>query len=388
MTTTLYVRIINTCFVCHDYMPYCSTCSYTGDVTIAYSSSSFTCLSCNASAGYFLDNNKNCMYCFITNCLSCFNSTLCATCASGYYINSLGGCTFCPLTGCSECLSTTACLTCSSPSYYKNLPTLTCVTSCAYYSYLNSSDRTCRPCTNNLCLTCNPLDPSKCLSCPTNWQLSNNNCICNTSAGTYLYINGICYSCGDSEPHCTLCVYSQATNLPYNSASFTCLTCDSSKGYFINPSDKCVGCSVSNCNTCIGYATCSVCATGYGVTDTGSCSTCPLSGCQTCASVTQCSVCKTGYSLMPDKTCKTCSLSCNCQGYTLPRYANGDCSTVCGDSIKIFPYEECDDGNSVDGDGCSSSCAIEDYSSCSGSPSVCYFNSAITATLVSSAVSE
>ena len=36
---------------------------------------------------------------------------------------------------------------------------------------------------------------------------------------------------------------------------------------------------------------------------------------------------------MSDKTCKTCSMSCVCQGYTLPRYANGDCSTVCGDSI-------------------------------------------------------
>jgi hypothetical protein len=42
---------------------------------------------------------------------------------------------------------------------------------------------------------------------------------------------------------------------------------------------------------------------------------------------------------MSDKTCKTCSMSCNCLGYTLPRYANGDCSTVCGDNIKIFPYE-------------------------------------------------
>lgn len=91
---------------------------------------------------------------------------------------------------------------------------------------------------------------------------------------------------------------------------------------------------------------------------------------------------------MADKTCKTCPMSCACGGYTLPRYANGDCSTVCGDGIKIFPYEECDDGNSVSGDGCSSSCGIEDYSSCSGSPSVCYFTSAITATLVSSAVSE
>lgn len=120
-TTGVYLQLINTCYVCSDFMPFCTTCSYSGDTTIAYISSSFTCLSCNSSAGYFLDNNKNCIYCFISNCLNCFNSTLCATCASGYFINSLGGCTFCPLTGCSVCLNTTACSLCStSPSYYKN----------------------------------------------------------------------------------------------------------------------------------------------------------------------------------------------------------------------------------------------------------------------------
>lgn len=178
-------------------MSHCTTCSYSGDVTIAYTSSSFTCLSCNSSAGYYLDSNSDCAYCSISNCVYCFNSTLCTTCLPGYYINSLGGCTYCPLTGCSECFNTTVCSVCSSPNYYKYLPTLTCVTSCPHYSYLNSSDRTCRLCNNPLCLTCDPLNSNICLSCPTNWELSNQNCICNTSAGTYLYINGACYSCGN-----------------------------------------------------------------------------------------------------------------------------------------------------------------------------------------------
>ena len=278
--------------------------------------------------------------------------------------------------------------TCPGTHPLFDLTTKMCVDTCNPYNYQNTTDSTCRPCSNSLCYTCNQNNSNICLTCTTNWKVSGSTCICDTSTGQFHFINGYCYACGDLKSQCLSCSYTNNISLAYDSSKFTCLTCNNAAGYFIDPSDNCVGCSVSNCNTCIGYATCSVCATGYGVTDTGSCSTCPLSGCQTCASVTQCSVCKTGYTLMSDKTCKTCSMSCVCQGYTLPRYANGDCSTVCGDSIKIFPYEECDDGNSVDGDGCSSSCAIEDYSSCSGSPSVCYFNSAITATLVSSAVSE
>jgi cysteine-rich repeat protein len=32
---------------------------------------------------------------------------------------------------------------------------------------------------------------------------------------------------------------------------------------------------------------------------------------------------------------------------------------VCGDLIWVLPNEECDDGNTVNGDGCDSTCQIE-----------------------------
>ena len=32
---------------------------------------------------------------------------------------------------------------------------------------------------------------------------------------------------------------------------------------------------------------------------------------------------------------------------------------TCGDGIRNFPYEDCDDGNFTDGDGCSSACRFE-----------------------------
>ncbi|MGN1072573.1 MAG: DUF4215 domain-containing protein [Bradymonadia bacterium] len=39
------------------------------------------------------------------------------------------------------------------------------------------------------------------------------------------------------------------------------------------------------------------------------------------------------------------------------------CSTSCGDGIRM-PDEECDDGNNKSGDGCSAGCTIEDYAIC------------------------
>jgi cysteine-rich repeat protein len=44
---------------------------------------------------------------------------------------------------------------------------------------------------------------------------------------------------------------------------------------------------------------------------------------------------------------------------------------VCGDGIVASPAEACDDGNSVNGDGCSSTCTIEAGYQCSGQPSMC-----------------
>lgn len=43
---------------------------------------------------------------------------------------------------------------------------------------------------------------------------------------------------------------------------------------------------------------------------------------------------------------------------------NGFCVTKCGDGI-LTEDEECDDGNTTDGDGCNSSCKIEDGFICS-----------------------
>lgn len=162
-----------------------------------------------------------------------------------------------------------------------------------------------------------------------------------------------------------MCSYVGNVSVAYVAGNLMCLTCNSSNGYFIDPSNVCKPCSVTNCTTCIGYTTCSVCNSPYGVTSMGTCSTCPIDGCQTCANLIACLICQAGY-MKINNLCYTCPTSCTCGGYTLPRYANNDCSTICGDGIVIFPYEGCDDGNTKNGDGCSSTCQVESLSSCSG----------------------
>ena len=51
-------------------------------------------------------------------------------------------------------------------------------------------------------------------------------------------------------------------------------------------------------------------------------------------------------------------------------HPTGSRSTVCADGVD-GPDEECDDGNVVDGDGCTSACFVEPGFVCVGSPSVC-----------------
>ena len=109
-------------------------------------------------------------------------------------------------------------------------------------------------------------------------------------------------------------------------------------------------------------------------TNTNNCETCNLKGCIICNTTTTCQICDTAnnYGLVSDGTCKQCLFTCLCDGYTLPKYLNQTdgqeyCSTVCGDGLKRN-QEQCDDGNTVNGDGCSSTCQIETAWSCNNDP--------------------
>ena len=70
------------------------------------------------------------------------------------------------------------------------------------------------------------------------------------------------------------------------------------------------------------------------------------------------------------------------EGYHITSSTN-TCSEICGDG-KLFDYQ-CDDGNQLDGDGCSKNCIIENGWSCkvivSGSASVCKLEATLAMTL-------
>ena len=56
---------------------------------------------------------------------------------------------------------------------------------------------------------------------------------------------------------------------------------------------------------------------------------------------------------------------------------------ICGDSVILSP-ETCDDGNSINGDGCSSTCGIENYWTCNALlPSVCTRTTFINSSFIS-----
>ena len=65
-----------------------------------------------------------------------------------------------------------------------------------------------------------------------------------------------------------------------------------------------------------------------------------------------------------------CSASCAIEhGYDCSG-APSVCSTTCGDG-EVAGAEECDDGGTADGNGCSASCVIEHGYACAGEPSAC-----------------
>jgi len=79
-----------------------------------------------------------------------------------------------------------------------------------------------------------------------------------------------------------------------------------------------------------------------------------------CSSTCQSECASLGAACAMDAQC--CSLSC----------ASGVCVTVavCGDGV-MAGAETCDDGNNVNGDGCSATCQVENGYTCTGSPSTC-----------------
>lgn len=180
-----------------------------------------------------------------------------------------------------------------------------------------------------------------------------------TSCPAYYYqINSTCYPCLSPCVSCT--------------AAYTCTSCINLY-YLIN--GNCNPCHAL-CLTCSGSAAmdCITCVPNYilkgNICQKLSCL--PYQYVQSVTGCTNCSLtfpfslaclstgptsCVDGY-ILSNNSCLTCAVV---SGYTL-NSATGKCQDYCGDGIIITDL--CDDGNNLNGDGCSSVCTIESGWTC------------------------
>ena len=90
--------------------------------------------------------------------------------------------------------------------------------------------------------------------------------------------------------------------------------------------------------------------------------------------------CIPNFFVSASNVCTSCA---NLAGFNV---VNGQCIEICGDGINYVMG--CDDGNNLNGDGCSSTCTVENNWVCTNvnpnTPSVCKITSDLKMTLISS----
>jgi len=128
-----------------------------------------------------------------------------------------------------------------------------------------------------------------------------------------------------------------------------------------------------SCNTwddgCGGTLDCGTCGSGFSCDAIGECisSTCTPATDPSFVGVCGTKQCGTAENGTGVNSCG--SISCGtCTGGTCN--STGQCVTICGNGI-IETGEQCDDNNTANSDGCSSTCQIETGYSCVGEPSSC-----------------
>lgn len=196
-------------------------------------------------------------------------------------------------------------------------------------------------------------------------------------------VNYDCYQCS-SAGACTVCSNSSDFRVMNTSTN----RCDPMPGYYDVGSNNSMAQPCSNsCKTCeVASNLCRSCFDGFYYDGATSCISC-MANCLTCSSGITCTTCKNGYifdngagacvlniNCSTIGNCTTCTSTTGCtqcvSGYNATNITT--CSPVCGDGVKL-PFENCDDGNAVNGDGCSLNCTIEPahYCAISGLGSLC-----------------
>jgi cysteine-rich repeat protein len=192
-----------------------------------------------------------------------------------------------------------------------------------------------------------------------------------------------------------------ALGVPSNPPAASGTPCSGGGGRFCNSTGACVECVAgSQCTSLVcdasgqcAAATCADNTTNGTETDTD-CGGSPCPPCGTnrhcnqpgdCASAVctgntcQAPACGDGVINSAAEVCDDgntgngdgCSSTCTVETGHVCSGQPSSCATVCGDGF-IRGAEACDDGSNVDGDGCSAGCAVEPGFACLMEPSVCF----------------
>ncbi|CDW89486.1 UNKNOWN [Stylonychia lemnae] len=414
------------CVKCH---PYCTKCTGPLNTQCQQCQPQYLLRNGNTctdvcSAGQFPDFTlMNCQSCHAscatcsgkldTNCLTCSNINfvqqggICqAKCNNGFYQDTHNVCQPCHK-ACASCNSKfiTDCGSCNSGWYLEWLGN-TCQTSCLDGYYADGLTNQCLMC-HYSCETCSGNGPSNCLTCATGFLQNGAQCVkaCDDNQFT---INGTCMNCdskcatcfGIQDNQCYSCNENSVTLLGYYYLDDTCYT-QCPEGYYPDENKKqCIKCN-SKCASCISETYCTSCIYGPYQLNNGECTyfTCldtqyrsirPTLSCFECDS--SCKTCQ-GHSKLDclscfprddfkDQQCLSCSEQPGMM-YPIDDTISG-CQEICGDGFNYGSFQ-CDDGNSINGDGCSSACTIEKGFNCTtGSkftPSICMDNKNPTPTL-------
>ncbi len=309
----------------------CVTCNFDTDcaddqVCENKSTTSSQCKTLICDADKYPENHE-CKSCSgaISNCVTCNNARTCSGCQIGYDL--VDG--KCQLHDCGE------------------------------GKYLDMSDGKCYSCSNG-CKSCT--GPDACTECEKAYNLESGYCIMKTcEAGMYLNTEtGECLSCpatcttcstvmtSSETPQCTSC----AEGYKLDAATATCVELNCSDAEYVK-GNECLPCSgtISNCLTCSGENTCTVCENGFtlqngqcvGVScpagtylnmskNPATCDSCS-SPCATCSgSATSCTSCVDGYKLSGSscvkKSCSEMGYSTSCpSGYDSTRATTGSDGT-------------------------------------------------------------
>ncbi|KAL4495669.1 hypothetical protein ABPG72_014138 [Tetrahymena utriculariae] len=326
------------------------------DSTITAKFSIYATCNQNTNAfGFYINKGTNTYYQCSSQCYTCVDGNTCencqqnfvyvqstkqclSQCLSGFYPDEYRICQKCPQ-WCSSCINQYICLQCTLNTQYLQ------------YFYNSTSQQGQYNCTTAL----NNQFPQEDNLYPISDSQPN-------KVSIFEQCDPQCNGCQGASQNCTACQPNYTSSSNGKVVPFFCVqTCDD--GYYYQQSNtqiQCQPCS-NNCVYCTTNPGCDRCSSSnYKQLNTLGVYECVL-------------VCQNGYypdqillsCLKCDPSCETCfgpnsynCLTCNNTSY----YKVGKFQCVqakCGDGILTQDTEQCDDGNNLNNDGCSSTCQIE-----------------------------